>query len=489
MLAAHFENGTPGVQIYNTDLGGPDAFDVVVQSPTTTLYDKTHARGVLAAKFRTESSGDDVALCRWSTSYVAGAASLTDAYHRLYVYLSANPVDASAICASDVSGNIGARVRIHADRKLRLTDAAGTVQATAVNALPTGQWVRLDWHLVNDTSAGSSTLRVFTSDPEAAVGSPDETITATSINTGAAATGFRFGWLLGNVSQPDIWIDAVAAGAGAWVGPSLSEPNRDVPFDAFVAAVAGNATTATLADYTNKLTEANDRLQFVSTPTYGSSGLVLRCEIHQDDHNHNGVNERTEFTAPGITYTPGQDFWIASAIRLDPTFPSVMDPLWQLLWQFFGETGGSSTGSPPLALEISNDVLRLTVRGGVKAVSTDDAPREIGHNIAPATKDVWHELLVHPVFSTGSDGSVEVFHRERGGTFPRVPQVTDNGMNVLTVGGAEQWLYPEFGQYRATRPEIGIAYYGAVRIRSTRADAEAVFPTTAGWRPRGLLVA
>jgi hypothetical protein len=203
---------------------------------------------------------------------------------------------------------------------------------------------------------------------------------------------------------------------------------------------------------------------------------VLRCEVRQSDFNNNGVSDRTEFTAPGITYVPGQDFWIASAIRLDPTFPSITGTVWQLLWQFFGETGGTSTGSPPLALEVDNDQLHLTVRGGAKALPIDDAPLERGHQIAPATKGVWHELLVHPVFATDTSGSVEVFHRERGGVFPASPQVVDHGINVLTVGGVEQWLYPEFGQYRATRPEVGIAYYGGVRIRNARVDAEALFP-------------
>jgi hypothetical protein len=166
MLAAHFENGALGNSILATDPGSPDKLDATVVNGTdaTNIYDNAHARGVLSARFRTLATGDTTALCRWSaTSYVTS----TDSYHRLYLYLSANPVNASAICAVDVAGAIGPRIRINADRLLRVTDAAGTVRATSAVALPTGQMVRLDWHVVHDLAAGSSTLRVFTTDPEA----------------------------------------------------------------------------------------------------------------------------------------------------------------------------------------------------------------------------------------------------------------------------------------------------------------------------------
>jgi hypothetical protein len=488
MLKSYFTNGNPGNEVYATDPGSPDQFDQTAGGATSLVYDVTHALGLLAAKCSTGASGDQVGNVQWTTSF----GTLTDHYSRFYVYMTGYPPTNSSLAGwmtSALGSGIKGRIRIDSDGLLRITNAAATVLATAGSALPLNQWVRLEWHVVHDVSVGSVELRVYSTDPQAAVGSYDYALSASGANTGVDATGIMFGWCLSSINLPAMWIDALAAAAtGGWVGPSAvggvyTEPARTVlPFTAWTAPLAGNATVPDIDNYHYLIEESADRLQFVSSPASPYGPLSLQITVHQNDTDHDGRTDRNEVAANAYTYAPGQDFWLAMAVYLDPTFPSVVSPYWQEIHQMFGSSGGTSTGSPPLAIEIDTNNFSLTVRGGVKANPGAAAPRQAFYQFTPATTGVWHEFLINAFLAKDASGSVDLYHRTHGSAWNSTPDASDRGVNVLTVAGQDQWVYPETGLYRATRPEIGIAYYGGVRIRSTRQDAESLWRSfIPGW--------
>jgi hypothetical protein len=231
------------------------------------------------------------------------------------------------------------------------------------------------------------------------------------------------------------------------------------------ATGTGILTREQAADYAYLLDGTPDsRLLLVTAPRRrGTYSVKVTVPANQP---------RAEFTNVRKTYAPGQEFWGAMSIYLDPSFPNVQG--WSLFHQFFGETGGQSTGSPPIAFEItSGQNFSLMVRGGAKASAGTRAPREQSHMIAPFTRSQWHDFLFHVKLRKDSSGLVEMYHRIQGGTWSS--PVVDNGMNVLTVAGVDQNVYPETGYYRASASTQAILYHAGLWIRASRAGAEQFF--------------
>jgi hypothetical protein len=268
----------------------------------------------------------------------------------------------------------------------------------------------------------------------------------------------------GNVSAQSTQITVATTSPSP--SPGSSSP-LDFSGDWRAATGTGILTRAQAADYTWLLDGTPDsRLQLVTTPLRrGSYSVKVTVPSNQP---------RAEFADVHTTYAPGTEFWGAMSIQLDASFPSVSG--WSLFHQFFGETGGQSTGSPPIAFEItSSNVFSLMVRGGSKASAGSKAPREASHVIAPITRGQWHDFLFHVRLAKDSTGLVEVWHRIAGGAFQASPNAVDNGVNVLTVGGVDQNVYPETGYYRSTDTREAILYNAGLWIRASRAAAEGFF--------------
>jgi len=251
------------------------------------------------------------------------------------------------------------------------------------------------------------------------------------------------------------------------LAPRGSSSGLDFSGDWRAATGTGLLTQAQAADYTYVLDGTPDsRMQLVTSPLRrGKYSVKVTVPANQP---------RAEVADVHTTYAPGTEFWGAMSIQLDASFPSVSG--WSLFHQFFGETGGQSTGSPPIAFEItpSND-FSLMVRGGSKASAGSKAPREASHVIAPITRGEWHDFLFHVRLAKDSTGLVEVWHRIAGGAFSVSPDAVDNGVNVLTVGGVDQNVYPETGYYRSADTTQAILYNAGLWIRASRAAAEGFF--------------
>ena len=261
-------------------------------------------------------------------------------------------------------------------------------------------------------------------------------------------------------TAPKLWIDPV----------TLPVTARTIP-------VEGNAAESTASPFSILHEQEASRLQFVKTPVSPYGALCLRAEVQQHDLDP-VERDRVQLDATAYTYRPGQDFWLAYAIQLDSSFPSVNEVQWTKLAEMIGHpSAGKATSS--FALEIFNDKWRMSVRGGSRKAEERD--KRIHYALltnAPATKGVWHEFLFHLVLAKDESGKVDGYHRQFGEAWPSTPSVSDTGVNVITVEGVDIWPYPALQVYRATRPEAGIAYFGGFRLRATRVEAEGLFKRT-----------
>lgn len=274
-----------------------------------------------------------------------------------------------------------------------------------------------------------------------------------------------------------ILVGLTAVGLSAmWLAEAGSTSARDrfaFSGDWRLARGPGYLTSTTAFDYTSLLEESRDRMQLVRVPRRRGE-MALKLTVQQGDYDHNGASDRCELAANGVVYHPGDEFWVALSVYLDPTFPLPRPGGWGLVHQFFGETGGEQTGSPPIALEVTpGGEFSLTVRGGAKDDPDSPAPKEVSYPVARVTRGQWHDFLLHVRLAKDATGLVEVWHRVAGERFPAAPGARDAGVNVLTVAGVDQDVYPETGYYRSTDPRPAVVYTNGLWIRSTRQDAEA----------------
>ncbi len=117
------------------------------------------------------------------------------------------------------------------------------------------------------------------------------------------------------------------------------------------------------------------------------------------------------------------------------------------------------SGSPPISLRISNDRFYLRVLHN----SDESAWEKI--DIAPVTKDVWHEFVFHIIHSEGKDALIEVWHNGR-------LQITYRGRNQIK---GEKMPYWKVGIYKAkwnkstTDTHIRICYIDDIKVGNENA--------------------
>jgi hypothetical protein len=200
-FTADFEAGVDGNTI-TTGAGEASAtkFDFVVGSP---VYDDTHvAHGSLAMK---SISG--------GASCVEWTASGSEHYGRLYCWFPAFPTTNWFIAYFTgvfISAGTG-------DGRLQLRTAGDT--DTFTTAIATGQWIRLEWHVIVNASTGVKELKLFNN---AASTTPTETIGSTNIDTGTYGQA-RLGANGGSIGV-DFWLDDIVANATSYPGPFV-DPN------------------------------------------------------------------------------------------------------------------------------------------------------------------------------------------------------------------------------------------------------------------------
>jgi len=233
----------------------------------------------------------------------------------------------------------------------------------------------------------------------------------------------------------------------------------------------GDLSRQSARPFTTLLEHARGRLRIVAAPS--RNGLqALEITIVPSSGDPIVDTQRAELAAPSVLHGPGTEVWLATTTYLPPGFPLPRRNGWGVIAQLFGESGGASTGSPPIALEVTpSGFFALTVRGGDKPDPSSAAPHEVHYALARATQGVWHDFLLHIRLEGDSTGVVEAWHAADGASFPARPAVTDRGPNVLTVDGIPQAVFPEAGYYRSADNRAATVYTTGIALCPSRMSA------------------
>jgi hypothetical protein len=240
----------------------------------------------------------------------------------------------------------------------------------------------------------------------------------------------------------------------------------------------GDVSASELGDYSFLMVQAADRLQATDSPSWDGA-CSLRIEVQQGDVDSNAT-DRAEMAGNQVLWRDGESVWYALSFMLDPRSPPPPRSGWMIVDQFFAQDRGRSIsgGSPPLSLEIQQPGgIFVKVRGGEKSSEGAAAPRDSAYRLGEARSGTWHEVMIHAVWSTGSNGVIEVWQRDPGGDFSPAPAIVAAGPNVLTVDGDTLPVYAETGIYRSRAADSQVAYYGGLWARPDRTEAEGFFPS------------
>lgn len=210
---ATFEAGVNGNNVTNgAGEASTTAWNTVDALGGPITYDNTHKYDTLAAKIVLTGSGSETSM-QWG----AALGTVTDQYGRAYIWLNALPTGSAIRLVQGYSGGSTAfRIDVNTAGTIALLDNVGLVQTTST-AVATGQWVRLEWHVVHSLTVGQIELKLFNS-PDSAT--PTETsTTSANRNTQANCNLITFGNSNGAAATATFWIDNIVAGAASYPGP------------------------------------------------------------------------------------------------------------------------------------------------------------------------------------------------------------------------------------------------------------------------------
>jgi len=205
-----------------------------------------------------------------------------------------------------------------------------------------------------------------------------------------------------------------------------------------------------------------DRITLAPSPT--SKEQVLRVELRRGDVQESGgyAANRAEVydrhASPGSSTPPeewpdpvGSVRWYDFTVYIPTDFTTADDDKWLDLTQWKGYRGGS----PPLALEVKRDRLRL---GGTEGSAS----------LGRIADGQWTRLTFGVHWSADDDGWVEVW---RDGE--RVVERTA-GPTMDEVDGEPDPVYLKQGIYRTKKWEVThVVYFGPLTIATTRDAAMA----------------
>lgn len=228
----------------NTSGPAGTAFNAVVSTVTASTTHAAH--GTRSTKYASSA----VSTCSGQDTSTLG--TLTVVRGREYVWIDGAPPANLRIGQADSAGALACGVGMSTGRLLRLNDSTSTQMAIGTVAIPTGQWVRIEWRMVASATVGSASAKVwFSAD---STGSPDDSISsAASFNTKASFDRYQLGNMFSanqtytRYGDEGAWSD-VDAEIGPYVDPvtvtaDLEGGSPLAPFD----STSGTSTSAAAA--------------------------------------------------------------------------------------------------------------------------------------------------------------------------------------------------------------------------------------------------
>jgi hypothetical protein len=216
-LTADFEKGVNGNAVTTAaGEGSLNAWDAI--SGTAPVYSTTHAaHGLLAARFNLAAVPS---LLQWTFAW----GTQTDHYGRLYLYIATFPSGTPRLVQFANSGTACQLELRASDGRLIVTNASDTGIAATTNPLPTGQWLRIEWHVLHSTTVGQATVNVYLGDSTTL--SDSITMPATQ-NFSTQSTN---AWIGSSSTTGDFYLDDIVGAANAFPGPAVTGAPRVIAY-------------------------------------------------------------------------------------------------------------------------------------------------------------------------------------------------------------------------------------------------------------------
>jgi hypothetical protein len=220
-LSNSFEGGTDGVALSTANTGGTsgDAANSVT-NPTIMTFSNLHAaHGTLSMRIL-QTATPASTRCDWT----AIGSLTTNVWFRMYVYLPASPASGAPVLMGirDSATALCAELNITTGRLIRINTAGGAVGALdGTVALPLAGWCRIEFRCLANATTGEFEWRLYNTLDST---TPDETKSATGLNTLANIDGFRWGQVTNPVANFETFHDDVAVSPNGWIGPAGGTP-------------------------------------------------------------------------------------------------------------------------------------------------------------------------------------------------------------------------------------------------------------------------
>lgn len=207
------EGGTPGTTVSAANSGGAsgDPFTSTTGTPTIT-FDDTHALGTLAYKVVAGTVGQQVV---WAWPAVG------ELWGRFYLYSAGAPSASTGLLRFLVSGGQAARIRYDSTGTLTLSDAGNASEVTTAAAIPTGQWIRVEWH-IQFVASGAVVELVTYNNPDSRTAT--ETLSASATGIGVNCDSVQIGSF--NNTTWTGWLDGLNINTDGFPGPIERRPTR-----------------------------------------------------------------------------------------------------------------------------------------------------------------------------------------------------------------------------------------------------------------------
>lgn len=216
LCTADFNAGVNGNVITISDPGSATAWDArVLNAGGALTYSNAHAiSGTLSGKFGVAGSSSSNYLV-WTTAL----GTVIDHYGRLYIWLDALDSSRTAFVSFKTAASANAcSLWVNASGTLTLVDASNGAVGTTSATVSTGQWVRIEWHIIHSATVGQGEVKLFN---DASSTTPtDSFTTAANKNLAADAREVHLGWELGpGTSGNTFYLDDIIVGADSYQGP------------------------------------------------------------------------------------------------------------------------------------------------------------------------------------------------------------------------------------------------------------------------------
>jgi hypothetical protein len=271
-------------------------------------------------------------------------------------------------------------------------------------------------------------------------GSPLAAITGT-VASPAAGTHPAAAALL--VMQPVGGTDIapIGGGGGATPGALLWTVSNDRNLGQDWSSVCDySLNSGQVTTLSTSVTSRSPRFTYVTSPAPLAGSRTLKIVAFSGDRDaYTSSAQRSELghdrtfgEAPtNRTFTNGMEVWYGYSLYIPSSYPTVSN------WFTCQQGKVIASGNGPFSLYFENGRLKWNQSNSQTYGSTDIITRWTDDRSGGTARDVWHKMLVHIKWSTGSDGFVEVFGDTNNGQGFRtiLPRINRWTLKYFSDGG------------------------------------------------------